>query len=87
MPGERVEDRDAEPAAADEDGRDRTRRSTRSGSRQGARRLADLGVVLVADADRHQLVHRIEVVDVELAVEVVELVLEGPAEQARCRRP
>ena len=34
-----------------------------------------------------QLVHRVEVVDVELAVEVVELVLEGPPEQARSRRP
>ena len=57
-------------------------------SREGARRLADLRVVLlVALADRHQLVHRLEVVDVELAVEVVELVLERAAEQPRCRRP
>ena len=32
-------------------------------------------------ADRHQLVHRVEVVDVELAVEVVELVLERATEQ------
>ena len=52
-------------------------------SRQGARRLADLRVVLVALADGHQLIHRVQVVDVELAVEVVELVLERPAEQPR----
>ena len=38
--------------------------------------LAVAGVVVLALADRDQLVHRPEIVDEELAVEVVELVLE-----------
>ena len=49
--------------------------------RQGARRLAHLGVVLVALPDREQLIHRLEVVDVQLALQMVELVLERPTEQ------
>ena len=38
-------------------------------------------------ADQHQLVHGVEVVDVELALEMVELVLERPAQAARTRPP
>ena len=47
----------------------------------GRRPSSNRGFVVVALADRDQLIHRLEVVDVQLAVEVVELVLEGPAEQ------
>src|SRR4029079_19726816 len=47
----------------------------------GARRLADLVLVLVLGPHDHQLVHRVEVVDVELAVEAVALELERPPEQ------
>src|SRR5512146_2005457 len=45
-------------------------------SREGARRLADLRILVLALADRDQLVHGVEVVDVQLAVEVIQLVLE-----------
>ena len=78
--------RDGERAAAEEDGPRRTvgplvgharalvaSRTSASSSSPGA--------------DRHQLVHRLEVVDVELAVEVIELVLERPTEQPGARRP
>src|SRR5262245_34438484 len=53
-------------------------------SRQDARRLPDLVVLVVGLtlADRDQLVHRIEIVDVELPGEVIELVLERASEQA-----
>ena len=41
---------------------------------------------LAQTADRNELVERLEVVDVELAREVVELVLDGPREEAGARR-
>ena len=47
--------------------------------------LAALTVVavVIAGIDRDELVHRAEVIDEELPVEVIELVLEGPPEQSR----
>src|SRR5438874_13733585 len=42
-----------------------------------------VGLVVVATPDREEVVERVEVVDVELALEVVELVLQCPAEQPR----
>ena len=45
--------------------------------------LADFFGLVFALADRDQLVHRIEVIDIELAVQVVQLVLESAGEQAR----
>src|SRR5690348_16357926 len=51
-------------------------------SRERARRLADLLVVLVRAPDGQQLVNRVEVVDVELPVEMIELVLQRASEQA-----
>ena len=83
--GEGAERRQTEPAAADEDGPHARAAGSPPASREGARRLADLGVILVALADRHQLVHRVEIVDVELAVEVIELVLERATEQPGSR--
>ena len=38
-------------------------------------------LIVAVGADRDQLVHRVEIVDEQLAVEVVELVLERPAEE------
>ena len=78
---ESPERRDTERAAAEEDGGTGRDVARADRSRQGARRLADLRVVLVPLADGHQLVHRVEVVDVELAVEVVELMLERAPEE------
>ena len=58
----------------------------RSGRRPPASSAAAVGgdiLFVVAEPDRDQLVHRVEVVDVQLAVEMVELVLERPTEEAR----
>src|SRR4029078_2758213 len=64
------------------------RRRPATASREGSRGLVGVGVlgavlvVVAARVDRDQLVHRVEIVDEELAVQVVELMLEGPAEEA-----
>ena len=55
----------------------------RSRAALGARRRRRLVLVVVAAADRDQLVGGSQVVDVELALQVVELVLQGTPEQAR----
>src|SRR3954462_12294917 len=54
-------------------------------SRQGPGGLVRVGglVVVVIARDRDELVHRVEVVDEELAVEMVQLVLERAAEESR----
>ena len=69
---ERLEDRDGERPGAEEDGRDRPGHASA---------VARCSASSSSPADRDELVHRVEVVDVQLAVEVVELVLERPAEQ------
>src|SRR5436190_7785504 len=66
-----------------------TSRASATTSRELSRGLVGVGVdpipvvaVVRGRVDRDQLLHRTEVVDEELAVEVVELVLERPTEQA-----
>src|SRR4029453_13972136 len=67
----------------------RTRRTRRRGpgparrSREGLRGLLD--VLLVGLADGNQLIHRLEVVDEQLALEMVQLVLERAGEEAGAR--
>ena len=60
---------------------------TAIGSGERPQRLLRFLVLVVELAHRDQVVHRLEVVDVQLAVEVVELVLERAAQEARARRP
>src|SRR5439155_4839457 len=43
--------------------------------------VAGLGPVVVVRADRDQLVHRVEIVDEQLALEMVQLVLQRATEQ------
>src|SRR5215475_9575774 len=66
-----------------------TTRAPATTSRERSRGLVGVAVdplavvaVVAGGVDRDQLVHRAEVVDEELAVEVVELVLERPTEKA-----
>ena len=79
MLGQPAQARDAEPAAPQEDGPDRIAGHARAlvASRTSSSSSSP--------PTGKQLVHRVQVVDVQLAVEVVELVLERPPQQSGAR--
>src|SRR4051794_8897768 len=59
------------------------RRRAARASRQRSQRLLRVLVLVLELADRNQVLHRLEIVDVQLALEVVELMLQRAAEEPR----